>query len=181
MDVDQIVEDREGTRVHIRRVERAEIPALLSLDQAIVREGRGVVLHPDEVCEASTEANFDRLERAGEEDAALLGAFVGFRLVANAEVCRMDLMSIQHAGELTIGVHPKWQGRGIGRLMLTAALEWSDSVGIERLELTVLADNHRAIQMYQSAGFVHEGTRRGAFRFEDGRIVDDLIMARCHF
>ena len=80
-----------------------------------------------------------------------------------------------------MGVHPRWQGRGIGRMLLGVALSWADGVGLERLELNVLADNHRAVKLYESVGFVLEGTRRGAFRFEDGRVVDDHMMARCRY
>ena len=66
-------------------------------------------------------------------------------------------------------------------MLLGVALSWADGVGLERLELNVLADNHRAVKLYESVGFVLEGTRRGAFRFEDGRVVDDHMMARCRY
>ena len=181
MEVDVQLPDRRDTLVHIRRLERSELGQLLALDRAVIAAGRGVVLHHDEVDAKSTERNFNRLHRAGEQNAALLGAFIGPILVANAEVHRLDLRSLHHAGTLTLGVHPRWQGRGIGRLLLGAALDWADRVGIERMELNVLADNHRAVRLYEHHGFVLEGTRRGAFRFDDGRVVDDLLMARCRF
>ena len=178
MDVDVWARDRNGSEVNLRRLERFELRALLALDRAIVAAGQGVVLHADELSAASNERNMDRLLRAGEDHAALLGAFVGVHLVASAEVSRLELRSQRHVGAITLGVHPRWQGRGIGRLLLAAALDWGDSVGIERMELNVLADHARAIRLYESAGFVQEGRRRGAFRFEEGRVVDDLLMAR---
>lgn len=181
MDLDLHARDRQDALVHIRRLQRLELGQLLALDRAVIAAGLGVVLHRDEVDAASTERTFNRLRRAGEQNAALLGAFIGPILVGNAEVHRLDLRSLHHVGTLTLGVHPRWQGRGIGRLLLDATLNWADSVGIERMELNVLADNQRAVRLYERHGFVLEGTRRGAFRFDDGRMVDDLLMARCRF
>jgi putative acetyltransferase len=48
-----------------------------------------------------------------------------------------------------------------------------------RLELTVFADNDRAIALYRRFGFVEEGRHRG-FAMRDGRYVDALAMARWH-
>ena len=48
--------------------------------------------------------------------------------------------------------------------------------GIRRVELSVEADNPRAIAFYQRFGFVHEGTQRAAYKRagEDG-YVDELM------
>ena len=46
----------------------------------------------------------------------------------------------------------------------------------ESVELQVRADNPRAIALYRSHGFEHEGTRRALVRADDGRLVDDLVM-----
>ena len=48
-----------------------------------------------------------------------------------------------------------------------------------RLELTVFSDNHRAIRLYESLGFVHEGTHR-AYAMRHGRYADANVMARLH-
>jgi len=48
-----------------------------------------------------------------------------------------------------------------------------------RLELTVYADNARAIALYESLGFRHEGRHVG-YALRDGHYVDALSMARLH-
>jgi ribosomal protein S18 acetylase RimI-like enzyme len=49
---------------------------------------------------------------------------------------------------------------------------------LQKLSLAVFADNSPAIGLYRSLGFIEEGRRIGEYREEDGRLRDDLIMAR---
>ena len=85
---------------------------------------------------------------------------------------------MRHCGGIGLMVHPDFQGRGIGRALLDAALDIADNwLMLKRVELTVFTDNARAVALYQSAGFEVEGTRRmGAIR--DGAYVDEYYMGR---
>ena len=68
---------------------------------------------------------------------------------------------MRHCGGIGLMVHPDFQGRGIGRALLDAALDIADNwLMLLRVELTVFTDNARAIALYQSAGFEVEGTKR---------------------
>lgn len=68
-------------------------------------------------------------------------------------------------------------GRGFGtettRLLLAHAF---DTVGVHRVELEVYAFNSRARHVYEKVGFVLEGTKRDALRW-DGAWVDAHLMA----
>jgi ribosomal-protein-alanine N-acetyltransferase len=61
----------------------------------------------------------------------------------------------------TIGVDPAYQGRGIGRRMLSALLEVAGD-GVIYLE--VRTNNEPAISLYQSVGFVNVGLRKRYYR-----------------
>jgi len=178
LDVDIRTRDKCGAPLHLRRVHRSDLDAVVELEQAIVAADVGVVLEPEESTQAGTTRQFDTFEAAGHRNALFLGALSGTVLVGTAEVRRHKLKRMQHSGGLTLGVHPDWQGRGIGRALLRSALAWADGVGLSRVELNVLAHNHRAVQLYKSAGFVVEGTRKNAFLFPCGRWVDDHFLAR---
>lgn len=85
-----------------------------------------------------------------------------------------------HVRGLGIGIAAGYQGRGVGRLLITRLLDWADNwAGVLRVELTVHADNDRAIALYRAMGFEEEGRHR-AYALKDGRYVDALCMARLH-
>ena len=67
--------------------------------------------------------------------------------------------------------------RGIGKLLLDAAIAWADAHDFLRLELYVYARNAPAIALYEKLGFAHEG-RRAAFIRDGETFLDDLVMAR---
>ncbi|MDQ6882346.1 MAG: GNAT family N-acetyltransferase [Pseudomonadota bacterium] len=85
-----------------------------------------------------------------------------------------------HVRMLVIGIAAGWQGKGVGRLLIARLLDWADQwAGVLRVELTVHADNDRAMGLYRSMGFVEEGRHRG-YAIKDGQYVDALCMARLH-
>ncbi len=85
-----------------------------------------------------------------------------------------------HVRGLGISVAKAWQGQGVGQLLMEAALHWADNwAGILRIELTVLVENARAIDLYQRNGFVCEGVMRGHI-LRDGVYADTQMMARLH-
>lgn len=84
----------------------------------------------------------------------------------------------RHTGHLGMGVHDDYVGRGVGQLMMDSVLDIADNwLNISRIELTVYADNERAINLYQRSGFESEGTLRH-YAFRQGQYVDALTMAR---
>ena len=56
----------------------------------------------------------------------------------------------------TLAVAPQAKGNGLARRMMQDALDRLAASGIRRVELSVEADNPRAIAFYQRFGFVHE-------------------------
>jgi putative acetyltransferase len=84
-----------------------------------------------------------------------------------------------HIGELNLlAVHEAWQGRGVGRALLGAVLDLADNwLNLRRVGLNVLADNQRAVAVYEAAGFAVEGRKR-ADVFRNGGYVDAFSMGR---
>ena len=85
---------------------------------------------------------------------------------------------LRHTGSLGMMVHDQFQGRGIGRELLETLLHVADNfLGLVRVDLEVFPDNERAIRLYESCGFEHEGHKRKAV-WRHGEHQDVLIMGR---
>ncbi len=86
----------------------------------------------------------------------------------------------RHAAVLGISIPLEHQGTGVGRVLMQSLLDYADDWGqILRIELTVFADNERAIKLYRHFGFEQEGLLRG-FALRQGVYEDVVTMARWH-
>ena len=86
----------------------------------------------------------------------------------------------RHCAMLGISVAAHAQGQGVGTALMQALCDYADQWGqILRIELTVFADNARAVALYRRFGFEHEGTHR-SFALRAGAYADAFSMARLH-
>jgi RimJ/RimL family protein N-acetyltransferase len=105
-----------------------------------------------------------------------------FVALANGEVVgwcdiqRHPFPTHSHRGTLGMGVVPDYRGRGVGARLMDQALSQAFATGFVRIELSVRADNLRAVRLYEKVGFVREGVLRDAV-FVDGKLHNALAMA----
>jgi putative acetyltransferase len=122
------------------------------------------------------EDNRRYLEGLGPDDHVLVAEVDG-RVVGMAGL-HVKRGKLRHSGEIGMMVHDAYQGRGIGRRLLQALLDLADiHLGLVRVELEVFSDNPRAVKLYESLGFEHEGCKRKAAR-RAATYVDILVMGR---
>ncbi|WFP15804.1 GNAT family N-acetyltransferase [Citricoccus muralis] len=85
------------------------------------------------------------------------------------------LMSVPPLADVqTIGVHPDYEGLGLGSALLRWMVAEAGRRGAEDLLLEVRADNHRAQRLYARHGFDHIHTRSGYYP----QGIDAKIMRR---
>ncbi|WP_099023244.1 ribosomal protein S18-alanine N-acetyltransferase [Mycolicibacterium palauense] len=98
------------------------------------------------------------------------------RLVGYAGIARLGRRAPFEHEVHTIGVHPDFQGRGIGRRLLADLLGFADSAGPGgAVFLEVRTDNDSAIALYESVGFSRVGLRK---RYYQGSGADAYTMRR---
>ena len=161
----------EGDLVLLRPVRRADAAGLNAVHDETLRltgSHRRATIEDLEAWYASRADHADRLDLSVIERAS--GGWAG-------EVVLNELDPDNLSCGFRIGLAgPEYFGRGLGteatRLILAHAFE---KVGLHRIELTVFAFNPRARRVYDKVGFVLEGTRRKALRW-DGEWVDAQIM-----
>lgn len=64
--------------------------------------------------------------------------------------------------ELALAVVDRWQRRGVGRALITAAREHAEALGYRRLHAEVLAENTRALSLLDGAFEVHRNASTSA-------------------
>jgi ribosomal-protein-alanine N-acetyltransferase len=96
----------------------------------------------------------------------LLVGYAGLSLAGHARALEGEVH--------TIGVDPRWQGQGIGKLLLEALLKCADEAGAP-VFLEVRTDNTTAIRLYEKYGFEQIGLRR---RYYQPSGADAYTMAR---
>ncbi|PYC78156.1 ribosomal-protein-alanine N-acetyltransferase [Streptomyces tateyamensis] len=77
----------------------------------------------------------------------------------------------------TIAVAERWQGHGLGTVLLTDLVRESVRRGCTELLLEVRVDNLRAQRLYERHGFAPVGVRRGYYQPAG---VDALVMRLDH-
>ncbi|WP_095109905.1 GNAT family N-acetyltransferase [Pseudomonas sp. Irchel 3E20] len=160
------------TPVVIERLTTAHIDGITALynEPAVTRQ---VLQMPFQ----SPELWRTRLATADERHLRLVALYQG-AVVGNCGLEQFSRVRRSHCGAIGMGVSVAWQGKGIGSLLLATALEVADNwMSLQRVELTVFADNEAAIGLYRKFGFVEEG-RLCDYAVRDGALVDVLSMAR---
>lgn len=150
---------------------------LLALKKQLDRETSFMLLEPDERTEDSADIAADLTSMAGAANGIVVVAETAGRLVGYAEARGGGFRRNRITAHVVIGVLAAAGGQGVGSGLLRELGLWASAHGIHRLELTVMAHNHRARRLYERMGFAVEGQRRECL-LVDGRLVDELYMAR---
>ena len=150
--------------------------ALLRLKQRLDQETSFMLLEAGERDTSVPELARELESAAWSGNSVVIVAEIGGELAGYVELTGGTFHRNQATAYVVIGVLAAAGGKGVGRGLLEEAKRWAVAHGVHRLELTVMAHNHRAIGLYQRTGFSIEG-RRSECLFIDGQFIDELYMA----
>ena len=99
------------------------------------------------------------------EENGMAAGYINFRILAGE-------------GEIErVAVHPLLRGRGFGRKLMEAMVEYASGQGVRDITLDVRVNNQTAINLYESCGFVKEAIRKDYYR----EPTEDAIIMWRHF
>lgn len=163
--------------VLVRQATDADVSDVIDLQKAIFVETEFMLLEPAEFKESAVEeaAHIRRMNEAS--NSRFLVAVVGEDMAGICMVKGGGPNRLRHSATLALGVKRSQWAKGVGSALLNSVIEWSRTIGITRLELTVHTTNLRAVNLYLRYGFEVEGRRRHSLRVSE-RYVDEYLMSR---
>jgi ribosomal protein S18 acetylase RimI-like enzyme len=101
----------------------------------------------------------------------------GDEIVGHAMLDPMRLSACRHVVHLTIVVHPGWQGKGVGKVLLGELIRWAKTTTtVEKIELHARSSNTVALGLYRKFGFSEIGRWTRRLKVAPGQYLDDVAM-----
>lgn len=161
--------------IEIRPLSLMDVDALVALHRATAAAPGGLARTPEEI-DAAYVSGFVAKTSAG---GVALGAWADGALAGEIHASRMGIAQFAHVlTDLTVAVHPAWQGRGVGSALFRALFAQAATLTprVERIELMAREGNSEAIRLYERLGFRGEGRFLGRVRLPDGSTEADIAM-----
>ena len=117
--------------------------------------------------------------REASPNALFLCAFLDGTLVGTAGIAAVgSYQKLRHRAQMDVAIDRACWGRGIGRAMVQACLECAREAQYLQVELSVVEENRRAVELYRRFGFEQFGRNPCGLRTRDGRwqTVADMRM-----
>jgi RimJ/RimL family protein N-acetyltransferase len=171
---------KSGKTFFIRSAQGKDAGKVLACASQIIAEEKYSVTSPLEFL-IGLESQIEFLETFRREpDRVFLVAETEEReIVGTIDFAPSRFLRQRHWGEFGMGVVASHRGEGIGQALLETFLQWAKLQGsIDKVCLSVHADNTRAIALYTKLGFEIEGIRKRETCFGPGQYVDSILMAK---
>lgn len=161
--------------INVRKAEPGDAAQLVSLAEAVGREEERWILSSDTWRTIADERRYVK-SVFRHPDAAVFVAEEDGRLLGRMSLARDTHPASRHVADLGLMVAAGHRRRGIGTVLLDAAVAWARVSGVSKLELHVFPWNEPALRLYESFGFEREGLRKRHYERE-GEYVDAILMA----
>ena len=171
--------DRYGHEVVLRNAEPSDAAVLIRYLKDTSSETPYLIREPEEVSLSEEQDQKIIQRKIDAERELMLVAIADGRLAWACSLMRMgELRRFRHRCELAIALYQKYCGKGIGKRMMEVLLDAAEKAGYEQAELEVIADNERAIVLYEKLGFQKYGTFQDYMKYRDGTYGDAFWMMK---
>ncbi len=114
--------------------------------------------YPDENSMNAEEESKFLAEKTDSENEIEILAFVDGVLAGTAGIEAVGKkFKVKHRADFGISVLKDYWGLGIGAALMKACIRCAEEAGYSQLELNVVADNERAVRLYEKMGFTEFG------------------------
>lgn len=155
-----------------------DLENILKLYRRVAQNLGGLARMSDEITPQYVEQFVQKSAKNGLQ--FVIENLVSGEIIAEIHCYPLEPRTFSHIlSELTISVHPDYQGQGLGKMIFLHLLNYIRQyrADILRVELITRESNQKAIAMYQKLGFVIEGRFEQRIRSADGGFEADIPMA----
>lgn len=165
MDYYRQIKLKNGMECCLRNGTESDGEAVLENFNLVHAQTDYLLSYPDENSfDAVQESHFLKEKEESENEIEII-AEVNGKVAGTAGIGAVGSKDkLRHRAEFGISIDKAFWGLGIGRALMEACIECARAAGYVQLELNVVAENERALDMYQKAGFVEYGRNPKGFR-----------------
>ncbi len=155
---------KNGVECYLRNATESDGQPVLDNFNLTHAETDYLLTYPDEnQFDAARESQFLKKKADSDNEIEIIAMVDGVIAgTAGIEAAGMKY-KIRHRAEFGVSVLKKFWGLGIGQALMTSCIECAKTAGYSQLELSVAAENIRALSMYKKAGFVEYGRNPKGF------------------
>lgn len=88
-----------------------------------------------------------------------------------------DRLAYSGVGEVSIYVHPKAQGKGVGNILLKNLITISEVQGFWTLQASIFSENNSSIYLHKKNGFREVGFREKIGKL-NGKWIDNVLLEK---
>lgn len=168
---------KDGREATIRSLAESDAEEMIRFMNQVDTESRFLTREHGEFTYTPDEERAIIRARSEDPGALWLIAEQNGRILANCSITRvMNRKRLLHRAGIGIVVRKECWGMGIGRAVMRECIAFARRAGYEQVELDVVADNARAIALYESLGFKLTGTKPHEMKYPDGSYADGCFM-----
>ena len=176
MNLKTTYKSKNGYDITIRPAALKDAESLLKLKLQYLRNTKTIPLFEDEYKNSVEEESALIEMLTQEQNSCLIVAEYEGLLIGNIDIKGNQRRKLIHTGTLGMGVAEKWQGLGIGSLLMREAIKWiDDNKHLEIVWLEVYDSNYPGKILYGKMGFQECGRIKGFFK-ESGQLIDNITM-----
>jgi ribosomal protein S18 acetylase RimI-like enzyme len=166
------------TKYTVRKGKPSDLHKIVTLYRTVAARSGGIAREADEVTETYV-INFIEKSLKSGIILAIEDPDNPEALIAEVHTYKPEIKVFSHIfSDLTIAVHPDYQGKGLGKLLFRTLLQETESnhPEIVRVELIARESNKKAIEFYKKIGFNIEGRLENRICDKNGKLEADIPM-----
>lgn len=165
MTFERQIQLKNGQTALLRNGTAADGAAALENFLQAHKETDDLLSYPDEITFTAEDESRYLQEKTDSPNEIELLALVDGKVVGMAGIEAVGTQEkVRHRADFGVDILRDYWGLGLGNAMTEACIQCAREAGYAQLELTVVAENKRAIALYQKHGFVECGRNPKGFR-----------------